>query len=44
MSNLNISGRRIVSAQEVDEMIAAVDDGDGKLDFKEFVELIQRRY
>lgn len=44
MSNLNISGRRVVSAQEVDEMIAAVDDGDGKLDFGEFVELIQRRY
>ena len=44
MSNLNISGRRIVSAQEVEEMIEAVDDGDGKLDFNEFVELIQRRY
>ena len=44
MSNLNISGRRVVSARDVDEMIEAVDDGDGKLDFKEFVQLIQRRY
>lgn len=43
MSSLNISGRRIVDATTVDEMIAAVDDGDGKLDFKEFVELIQKR-
>ncbi len=44
MSNLNISGRRIVDAKEVDEMIAAVDDGDGKLDFGEFCQLIQKRY
>ena len=43
MSNLNISGRRIVSAKEVDDMIKAVDDGDGKLDFDEFVQLIQKR-
>ncbi|TRY68451.1 hypothetical protein TCAL_04687 [Tigriopus californicus] len=43
MSSLNISSRRIVDASTVDEMIAAVDDGDGKLDFKEFVELIQKR-
>ena len=44
MSNLNISGRRIVKDHEVEEMIAAVDDGDGKLDFGEFVQLIQKRY
>ena len=44
MSNLNISGRRVVSARDVEEMIAAVDDGDGRLDFEEFVQLIQKRY
>jgi Ca2+-binding EF-hand superfamily protein len=44
MSNLNISGRRIVTGEEVEEMIRAVDDGDGQLDFDEFVKLIQKRY
>ena len=44
MSNLNISERRIVSAQDVEDMINAVDDGDGRLDFDEFVQLIQKRY
>jgi Ca2+-binding EF-hand superfamily protein len=44
MSNLNISGRRIVTNDEVEEMINAVDDGDGKLDFGEFVQLIRRRF
>ncbi len=44
MSSLNISGRRIVTSEEVDQMIEAVDDGDGKLDFDEFVQLIQKRY
>ena len=43
MSNLNISGRRIVTMDEVDEMINAVDDGDGLLQFDEFVNLIQRK-
>ena len=42
MRSLNISGRRIVSMEEVDEMIRAVDDGDGLLDYGEFVNLIQR--
>lgn len=42
MRSLNISGRRIVSMEEVDEMIAAVDDGDGLLCYDEFVNLIQR--
>ena len=44
MSNLNISERRIVTPQDVEDMIDAVDDGDGKLDFDEFVQLIQKRY
>ncbi len=44
MSSLNISGRRIVDAKDVEEMIKAVDDGDGRLDFDEFVQLIQKRY
>ena len=44
MSSLNISGRRIVDAKTVEDMIDAVDDGDGKLDFEEFVELIQKRH
>ena len=44
MSSLNISGRRIVTSEEVEDMINAVDDGDGKLDFDEFVQLIQKRY
>ena len=44
MSNLNISERRIVTPQDVEDMINAVDDGDGKLDFDEFVQLIQKRY
>ncbi len=42
MSSLNISGRRIVCMDEVNEMIRAVDDGDGLLDYSEFVNLIQR--
>ena len=42
MQNLNISGRRLVTMEEVDEMIRAVDDGDGLLDYGEFVNLIQR--
>ena len=42
MRSLNISGRRIVSMEEVDEMIRAVDDGDGLLDYGEFVNLIQK--
>jgi len=42
MSSLNISGRRIVTMSEVDEMINAVDDGDGLLDYGEFVKLIER--
>ena len=42
MSSLNISGRRIVEKQDVEDMIKAVDDGDGKLDFDEFVKLIQK--
>lgn len=42
MSSLNISGRRIVSMSEVDEMINAVDDGDGLLDYDEFVHLIEK--
>jgi len=42
MRNLNISGRRLVTMDEVDEMIRAVDDGDGLLDYGEFVNLIQK--
>ena len=42
MSSLNISGRRIVSMDEVDEMINAVDDGDGRLDFQEFIKLLTK--
>lgn len=42
MSSLNISGRRIVSMEEVDEMINAVDDGDGRLDFQEFTKLLTK--
>ena len=42
MSSLNISGRRIVSMEEVDEMINAVDDGDGQLDFQEFIKLLTK--
>ena len=44
MSSLNISGRRIVTMSEVDEMINAVDDGDGLLDYGEFVKLIERHW
>ncbi len=44
MSSLNISGRRLVTSEDVEDMINAVDDGDGKLDFDEFVQLIQKRY
>ena len=40
--NLNISRRRLVTMDEVDEMIRAVDDGDGLLDYGEFVNLIQK--
>lgn len=42
MSSLNISGRRIVSMEEVDEMINAVDDGDGRLDYQEFIKLLTK--
>ena len=42
MSSLNISGRRVVSMEEVDEMINAVDDGDGKLNFQEFIQLLTK--
>lgn len=42
MSSLNISGRRIVSMDEVDEMINAVDDGDGRLDYQEFIKLLTK--
>jgi len=42
MSSLNISGRRVVSMEEVDEMINAVDDGDGKLDYQEFIKLLTK--
>ena len=42
MRNLNISGGRLVTMDEVDEMIRAVDDGDGLLDYGEFVNLIQK--
>ena len=44
MRNLNISGRRLVTMDEVDEMIRAVDDGDGLLDYGEFVNLIQKHW
>lgn len=44
MSNLNISGRRLVTMEDVNQMIDAVDDGDGRLDFSEFIQLIQKRY
>ena len=44
MSSLNISGRRIVEMREVDEMIKAVDDGDGQLDYDEFVKLIAKQF
>ena len=43
MSNLNISGRRIVEMWEVEEMIKAVDDGDGNLSYEEFIQLIQQQ-
>ena len=43
MSNLNISGRRIVEMWEVEEMINAVDDGDGNLSYEEFIQLIQQQ-
>ena len=42
MSSLNISGRRLVTMDDVDAMINAVDDGDGLLDYGEFVNLIQK--
>lgn len=42
MSSLNISGRRIVSMEEVDEMINSVDDGDGRLDYSEFTKLLTK--
>ena len=42
MRSLNISGRRLVTMDEVDEMIKAVDDGDGLLNFSEFTNLIQK--
>ena len=42
MRSLNISGRRLVTMDEVDEMIKAVDDGDGLLNYSEFVNLIQK--
>ncbi len=42
MSSLNISGRRVVSMEEVDEMINAVDDGDGRLDYSEFTKLLTK--
>jgi Ca2+-binding EF-hand superfamily protein len=42
MSSLNISGRRIVSMDEVNEMIKAVDDGDGRLDYQEFIKLLTK--
>lgn len=42
MRSLNISGRRLVTMEEVDEMINAVDDGDGLLSYDEFVNLIQK--
>jgi len=42
MRNLNISGRRLVTMDEVDEMIRAVVDGNGLLDYGEFVNLIQK--
>lgn len=42
MSSLNISGRRIVEMREVEEMISAVDDGDGRLSYEEFVKLLAK--
>ena len=42
MSSLNISGRRIIDMETVEEMIKAVDDGDGELQFDEFVQLLMK--
>ena len=42
MRNLNIGERRLVTGEDVDEMIKAVDDGDGLLDYGEFINLIQK--
>ena len=42
MSSLNISGRRIIDMETVEEMIKAVDDGDGELQFDEFVQLLKK--
>lgn len=42
MSSLNISGRRIIDMETVDEMIKAVDDGDGQLQYDEFIQLLKK--
>lgn len=42
MSSLNISGRRIIDMETVEEMIKAVDDGDGQLDYEEFIQLLKK--
>ena len=42
MSSLNISGRRIIDMETVEEMIKAVDDGDGQLEYDEFIQLLKK--
>ena len=42
MSSLNISGRRIIDMETVEEMIKAVDDGDGELEYDEFINLLKK--
>lgn len=42
MSSLNISGRRIIDMETVEEMIKAVDDGDGQLEYEEFIQLLKK--